>query len=220
MTALMLIFLLIVVMTLSFALREDRLAEVELETFNIVLDELHEDLRVAFADRHDEWGIRIQGDLTVKFENSSILFDQDSSVIKDEFKAILDKFIPEYLSIIGRKEYRENIKEVRIEGHTAAESRMHDTYIKTVQLSQDRSRNILEHILRNAYFVDLDPEEREGVKFLLSANGLGNGRAVDENGDFVYKSKEQISPDSRRVEFKIVTDSDELVKRLVAVQRR
>ena len=214
MTALMLIFLLIVVLILSVVPREDLSTEVQLEEFEIVLDDLYEELSVAFANRRDEWGVRVLEDLTIKFENPNILFDQDSAAIKDEFKEILNDFIPTYLKIVTKEKYEETVKEIKIEGHTANISPIHNTYIKTVQLSQERAREILEYILYHEHFNALLKEEQERITFLLSANGFGYGRAIDGAGEFVYTTKEPISQNSRRVEFRIVTNSDELVKQL------
>ena len=50
-------------------------------------------------------------------------------------------------------------------------------------------------------------------------NGLGNGRTLDKNGEFTYDSKQLISPNSRRVEFKVVTTSDELIEEIISKQK-
>lgn len=219
MTALMLIFLLIVVLMFSIVsqtLQNDvSVTDEKLEEFENTLNELYQELDTAFQDKHDEWGVRVLEDLTVKFENPNILFDRDSAVIKNEFKSILDAFIPTYLSIISKKKYEGEIQEVKIEGHTAAVSSVYDTYIKTVGLSQDRARYILEYILQGQYFTNLTEKEQKKIIFLLSANGFGYGRAIDHIGKFVYNTREPISHSSRRVEFKIVTNSGALVKDLL-----
>lgn len=220
MTALMLIFLLIVVLMFSLVSQKSQndvsITEVKLEEFETVLNELYQELNIAFQDKHDEWGVRVLEDLTIKFENPNILFDKDSSVIKNEFKIILNEFIPKYLSIVRKKKYEGAVQEIKIEGHTAAVSEVNDTYIKTVRLSQDRARYILEYILQGQYFINLTKREQDNIIFLLSANGFGYGRAIGYSGRFVYNTGESISPDSRRVEFKIVTNSDALVEQLLS----
>ena len=214
----MLIFLLVVVLILSVIPQEDLSTNIKVEEFQIVLDDLYEELNAALADKQDEWGVRVLTDLTIKFENPDILFDKDSTVIKNELKTILDEFIPIYLSIVSKKKYEGKIKEIKIEGHTAAVSPIHNTYIKTIYLSQERARRILEYILQSAYFQSLTKVEQEKTIFLLSANGFGYGRAIDVGGEFVYKTKKPISRNSRRVEFKVVTNSDELVKQLTEIR--
>ncbi|MDE0243705.1 MAG: OmpA family protein [Candidatus Kaiserbacteria bacterium] len=218
MTALMLIFLLIVVV--MFSLQDDRQESVVLhvahiEKFDSITDDLLKDLNNAFSGKRDEWGIRVSEDLTVKFEKPEIIFDQDQSEIKDGFKSILDSFVPTYLSIISKEKYQDSIKEVRIEGHTADVSQVHDTYMKTVHLSQNRAREILRYILESQHFNNLGEEEKNRYTFLLSANGFGYGRTIDDDGNFVYSTGRPVSSNSRRVEFRVVTNSDEVVKKII-----
>ena len=194
MTALMLIFLLIVVLIFSIIPQEDLSSQVKLEEFEIVLDELYEDLSAAFADKNEEWGVRVLEDLTIKFENPNILFDRDSALIKNEFKQILNEFTPTYLSIVSKKKYIDKIREIKIEGHTAAKSSTYNTYIKTIDLSQDRAREILSYIRETPYFKKLTSSEKERLTFLLSANGFGYGRAIGDDNKFVYNTKELVSP--------------------------
>lgn len=215
MTALMLIFLLIVVLIFHTIPQEDLVAKRTVGEFEAVFGELYTELQATFSDKRDEWGIRVLEDLSITFENTDILFDRDSAVVKDEFKELLDDFIPTYLAIVGSEKYDGTVKEVKIEGHTAAATPLHNTYIKTIRLSQDRARNILTYILQGTYFKQLPKEQQEKVIFLFSANGFGYGRAVDDQGNFVYNTKRSVSSQSRRVEFKIVTNSDELMQQLI-----
>ena len=218
MTSLMLIFLLIVVLIFSIIPQEDITNKVELESYKSVLDDLYKELNNAFTHKQEEWGIRVLQDLTIKFENPDILFDRDSPLIKEDFKSILDEFIPQYLSILNKEKYKEKIKEIKIEGHTAAESTIYNTYIKTVRLSQERSLSILQYIRESQYFKNLDKDSKDTATFLLSANGFGYGRAIDSSNNFVYNTKHKISSNSRRVEFKIITNSEELIKNLIKNQ--
>ena len=55
-------------------------------------------------------------------------------------------------------------------------------------------------------------EEKERLQYWLTANGLSYGRTLDKNGNLTHKNK--LPPDNekcRRVEFKIVTKTDELI---------
>lgn len=215
MTALMLIFLLIVVWIFSTPSQQNLAVEEKLKNYEIVLDDLYNDLNNAFAEKQEEWGLHISEDLTVKLENPDILFDKDSVVIKKEFKDILDEFIPIYLSIVQKPKYEERIKEIKVEGHTGAPSQIYSTYIQTIELSQYRARAILEYILNHWYFRNLTAAEQEKLRFLLGAHGFGYGRAVDKNNMFVYNTGNPISPNSRRIEFKIITNSDDVVQELL-----
>ena len=187
----------------------------ELEAYQISVDNLYNELSSAFSGKYEEWGIRVLDDLTIKFENTDIIFDRDSVVIKKEFRNILDEFIPKYFNILNKIKYSGRIKEIKVEGHTAAKSPIHNTYIKTVQLSQGRARAILEYIRNGEYFQGLNTTYKNKITFWLSANGFGYSRALDDSNKFVYHTGNKISPNSRRVEFKIVTNSDELVENLI-----
>ena len=148
--------------------------------------------------------------MSIKFENPDVLFGYLSSQISPQFQSILSEFVPLYLGIINKPEYADKIKEVRIEGHTGA----WDDYIFTIKLSQERSNSVLAYILSSSYFADLRREDQEKVKFWLTANGLGNGRMLDSGGNFTYHSKNGISANSRRVEFRVVTTSEELIDKI------
>ena len=217
MTALMFIFILIIVLTLSLKQQQESATETKLGDFENTLDELYQELSAAFADKQESWGIKVLEDLTIKFENTNILFTRDSTAIKPEFKNILDEFIPIYLSILSKEKYAGKIKEIKIEGHTARQSKIYNSYIKTIELSQGRARNILDYTLQSSYFSTLTQEERAKMIFLLSANGFGRGRAIDASGEFVFDKRAEISSNSRRVEFKVITNSDELVNQLISI---
>ena len=215
MSVLMLVFLLLIVIILSLIPREDLESKLKVKEFEQVTLDLYEELDKALSPKKEEWGIEVSEDLTVKFNNTEVLFNQDSSLIRKEFEKILDEFIPIYFTIINKEKYNESVKEVKIEGHTAATSPIHNTYIKTVKLSQDRSRSILEYILNHSWFTNLSEKNSNKIIFWLSPNGFGYGRAVDKFGEYVYHSNNTISPISRRVEFRIITSTDELVEEII-----
>jgi len=150
-------------------------------------------------------------DLTIVFNNPKALFKQDSSVITNDYKNILDEFIPIYIGIINKEKYKNSIKEVIIGGHTANKSNKYSTYIDTIELSQDRAREILKYIMTNSSYDKINDLDKDKLKFWFTANGYGLGRAVDSSGDFVHKTNKDISPKSRRVEFRIVTNSEQII---------
>jgi len=50
----------------------------------------------------------------------------------------------------------------------------------------------------------------------LTANGLSFGKALDNNGEYCFKTKKISNPEKcRRVEFRIVTTSDDVIKQAV-----
>jgi len=173
--------------------------------------EIYNDLQNAFSKKYDEWGMILSKDLTIKFTDPEILFEYRSAFLKPKYREILNEFIPTYIEIINKKKYKDKIKEVRIEGHTAS----WPTYLYTISLSQDRSNSVLQHILNNPYYNNLEKEDQEKLRFWFTSNGLGNGRSLDESGEYTYFTENKVSIKSRRVEFKIITTSDELLEEII-----
>jgi outer membrane protein OmpA-like peptidoglycan-associated protein len=211
MTGLMLIFLLISILTISHVVQRESERNELVKDFENTKSEMYDELVRTFGGKQDEWGIEITKDLSIKFENPDVLFDYLSSEITPEFQSILDEFIPKYVAIVNNPKYSDKIKEVRIEGHTAD----WDDYLYTIELSQDRSNAVLAYILESEYFKSLSAGDRDKIKFWFTSNGLGNGRTIDDVGEYTFYSEKTISAQSRRVEFRIVTTSDELVEQIV-----
>jgi hypothetical protein len=71
----------------------------------------------------------------------------------------------------------------------------------------------MKFLFNTSYYEKLNGTEKERLKFWLTANGLSFGRTLDKNGHLTATSN--LPPDNdkcRRVEFKIVTTSDQLVR--------
>ncbi|MFN8300671.1 MAG: OmpA family protein [Chitinophagales bacterium] len=169
-------------------------------------------MQTQFRDdfKKDKWDAVIDtADLSIKFINERVLFDYAKSELKPEFQTILSQFYPKYLAIILKPQYRDKIAEVRIEGHTDNKG----SYIYNVKLSQDRTRNVLQYLFDTPYYNGLDPATQQRLKFWLTANGLSSGRTLDANGNLTAFSNRPADDEKcRRVEFKIVTTSDALVR--------
>lgn len=204
MTGLMLVFLLIAILFMQ-QYQKDIVA------YQDAREELYKELDAKFIDKYDEWEMVLGDDLSIKFTNPEVLFAYRSSEISNRFSTILNEFIPQYLEIITDEKYRNMISEVRIEGHTAD----WDEYMYTIELSQDRANSVLRFILNNKYYQSVPDETKNLIKFWMTSNGLGNGRAIDINGNFVHDSGEKVSVDSRRVEFRIITKSEDLVEKII-----
>lgn len=215
MTGLMLIFLLIAILTISQVVAEQEQRQELLDEFDVSQAEIYQELENTFGRKSDEWGIEVTRDLVVKFNNPDLLFDTDAATLKPEYKTILDEFTPLYFGIVNKSKYADKIKEIRIEGHTADYTDAHPTYMSTVELSQARANSVLAYMRDTNAFTGLPQESQDKLTFWLSANGLGNGRALDSNGEYVFESSNGASPKSRRVEFRIVTNSDELIQQII-----
>jgi outer membrane protein OmpA-like peptidoglycan-associated protein len=172
---------------------------------------LLKELNTEFKDdfKKTKWNAVLDStDLSIKFIDERILFDNDKSDLKPEFKNILSDFFPRYLKIIMKPKYIDKIAEVRVEGHTSPIGE----YIHNLELSQDRTRNVIAYLRTLKYYQNQKPDEKERLQYWLTANGLSYGRTLDKNGNLTHKNK--LPPDNekcRRVEFKIVTKTDELI---------
>lgn len=211
MTGLMLVFMLIAILTISHVIQRESERNELITEFENTKSELYDELEKAFGGKRNDWGIEITKDLSIKFENPDVLFDYLSADISLQFQTILVEFIPKYIEIINDPKYEDKIKEVRVEGHTAD----WDDYMYTVELSQDRSNAVLAYILSSDYFSTLDKKNQDKIKFWFTSNGIGNGRTIDDGGKFTYYSDNEVSAKSRRVEFRIVTTSEELIDKIV-----
>ena len=213
MTGLMIIFMFIAI---SYIIEIQKKQE---EKDQIVKDyvetklELYKELKKEFEEdfKPNKWNAVLDRDLSIRFLNETVLFDQDKSTVKPSFKAILRDFFPRYLNIIMKKKYRDKIAEVRIEGHTDPSG----NYFYNVNLSQARTTNVMKFLLTDALtkFRKLTPKEEELLRFWLTSNGYSWGRTLDSDNNFTLTSGKPVDyPKSRRVEFRIITASEKLVK--------
>lgn len=211
MTGLMLVFLFLSILAIHEVQKREQLTKDIVTEFAVNRADLYEELDAAFQDKYQKWNMVLTRDLSIKFENPDVLFGYLQANITSHFQSILDEFIPTYLSILNQEKYKETIKEVRIEGHTAS----WPDYLFTVKLSQNRANAVLSYILNSDFFQQFKEPEKTKFKFWLTSNGLGLGRTLDETGHFTFFSEKPVSVVSRRVEFRIVTTSEELVDEII-----
>ncbi len=207
MTGLMLVFLLIVVMLQDPTRCGSTKQKIRDALQNINLQE-QPDHKIELPSDKDSCG------LVISFSGEQKpLFEQDQVSPTTSFQNTLNDFIPRYLEILQNKEIKDYIQEVHIEGHTGKPTPKHSTYISLVNLSQDRARFILQYfVLPSKAFRALEQAERNKLKFKLMSIGFGNGRTLDDSGQFSIESGEPPSPKSRRVEFRIVTGANHAIR--------
>lgn len=215
MTGLMVIFLFISISYIS-KVQEN---SVNLRDYVEVKNNLHDKLVNRFEGDTAKWVMSIGGDLSMKFRKSEVQFNTGSWELTPQFKEILDEFLPKYFDILLNDNLRNHIEEIRIEGHTdpvPMPSLDADPYIANVILSQRRALSVLRYFRNMDYFINLPKEQQSTLEYWFTANGLSYGKALDCNNELSYISKEQIDKDkSRRVEFRIITDSEKLLERFV-----
>ena len=194
----MLIFMLItMILVVNYDLEKRANIERCQETKDMLDSEFHEDFI--------QWGAILEEDLTIRFTNQRVLFKTQSSRITPEFSSMLSMFFPRYMKIIqdlGEKFGEKEVLSIRIEGHTSSEydNPGNDSpYIKNMELSQDRAREILQYVLSPDLVLQLF-DYSHAVHRLVTANGLSSSRLICSDGK---ENREA----SRRVEFKLLTHS-------------
>jgi len=189
------------------------------ENYKEVRLSIYQDLVTEFESDINNWDIEITPDLAVKFTNEEILFAQGSDELTPRFKAILTEFAPRYLNVLLQDQYIERITEIRIEGHTDTVylAGSQDSYINNMQLSQSRARNVLSFIRNSKFYTTQVEEVKKRLLFLFTANGLSFGRTLDADKKLTISSgKPASNATSRRVEFRIVTNSHEVVNEIIS----
>jgi outer membrane protein OmpA-like peptidoglycan-associated protein len=207
MTGLMMLFLLIAA---SYMMMVEQTTTLIVKEYEITREDLRRALQTEFADKLKEWDAEMLGDMTLKFKNPEVLFDTGQSTLKPKFKLILDEFIPKYMKILTSEKFKSSIKEVRIEGHTSPKwsdgVSEKDAYFRNMKLSQERTRSTLEYVLQNP----IADSNINWMREVVTANGLSSSRPV-------YLSNQPTVIDdlaSQRVEFRIVTNSEERLSKI------
>ena len=212
MTGLMVMFLLIAVVYMMRVEAESSSIKEVAIAYNQVRDELYADLESEFQADLPKWKAELnKADLAVKFTEPEVLFASGSSELRPEFKSILDDFFPRYIKILTSDKYRGSVTEVRIEGHTSSEWYNGATdrfaYFQNMALSQERTRSTLQYVMS---LPQSSPQEG-WLREHLTANGLSSSKLVlDAEG-------REDSPRSRRVEFKVRTDAETRIARILEV---
>ncbi|MEQ1859194.1 MAG: OmpA family protein [Chthoniobacteraceae bacterium] len=178
---------------------------------------LYQDLLAEFKDDLPRSNATLQEDNTVRFNEPDVLFEAGKSTLRDKFKVILDDFFPRYVSILTAPKYRDNIAEVRVEGHTSTEWEravsLPDRYLHNARLSQERALAVVQY----AFMSEATTLHRDWLIHALRANGLSFAQPVlDADG---REDKDR----SRRVDFRVFTKTKEQILRIIEVseeQRR
>jgi outer membrane protein OmpA-like peptidoglycan-associated protein len=218
MTLLMIVFLLISLSYMALVDKEQEKEQLIISEYQNTKKRLFDELNANFDKDMKKWKIELNKDLSIQFTNPEVLFPSGKSELSNEFKLILSQFFPRYINIILKQKYRTKISEIRIEGHTddVAIGISNDSYIDNVQLSQDRARNVLAYLRTLPVYKSLKPSNEKVLKYWFTANGLSYGRTLDNNKELTFDSDKEINrTNSRRVEFKILTRSEELIEEII-----
>ena len=161
---------------------------------------LNEALYAEFENDLQTWDASITKDNSISFNSPDVLFEVSKSEIKDEFKIILGEFFSRYMKILTSQEYKAEIKELRVEGHTSDKwgsvLSEKEIYLKNMQLSQSRAYEVL------SFCYSLEDETIKENRTWLEKYFRANGMAFSQ-----LKEKEK----ARRVEFSIEMKSEDKV---------
>ena len=95
-------------------------------------------------------------------------------------KIYLADFFPRYIEILSKADYKEEIEEIRIEGHTSSEWQdqvpIDVAFMNNMELSQNRARNVLDYVLE----IDNPKISRNKIwlKKKVTANGLSSSHLI------------------------------------------
>jgi len=175
-------------------------------TYKKLRKDLYEDLYNEFKDDLERWSATIdEQTLSIRFKEPSVFFDVNKSTLKPQFQEILSDFFPRYVQLLYHEKYRENIEEIRIEGHTSSEwnfeTGIRDAYFLNMELSQGRTRSVLEFGLSAIG----SGEKKEWARSKITANGLSSSKCVFRSDGSEDKEA------SRRVEFRVRTDAEKRI---------
>lgn len=193
MAGLLFIFILLLMGALLQVQEKAEQDEEIVKRYDQIKTHLYVDLQEEFKDDLAVWRATIDSTLCIRFQEPSMLFAYAKSDLKPKFRAILDDFFPRYIAVLNRPQYRDNIEEIRIEGHTDSDG----GYYSNMELSQDRTRTVLE------YCFSLMPEaDIRWLKGLVTANGLSSSHLI------LNADGEEDKDLSRRVEFRVRTNAE------------
>ena len=193
---------------------KDKMREVAI-TYNKSKKELYTDLFQEFSKDLNKWEAEITPDNVIVFNSPEVLFEGGKSTIKKQFKVILNDFFPRYIRILSSLKYKNEIDEIRIEGHTSKDWRgsasKEKIYLNNMLLSQHRANNVLSY----CYLINnpLIKMNRQWLEHHFRANGMAFAKLKYQQSNIQDAIK------SRRVEFKVqMKTEDKIYKILEASQ--
>lgn len=203
MSGLMMVFMLIAIAYMMEVDQQRQKQNEIIEEYSVIKHQIYLDLNEEFKADLLKWNAEIdESTLAITFKEPDILFSRGSDALTPQFKKVLDDFFPRYIKILSQEKYKDNIEEIRIEGHTdpywqGAVNRK-DEYEKNMVLSQSRTRTVLNYAINMPVLQD----KLEWMISKITANGLSSSQPIVING-IVDDTR------SRRVEFRVRTNADE-----------
>ncbi|CNK85680.1 type II Zorya anti-phage system protein ZorB2 [Yersinia proxima] len=208
MAGLMMVFMFISIAYMHYVrIEKEKIKEVAV-AYEQAQQQLYNALEVEFSKDLPSWDAEIDKQtLEVRFKSPDVLFGLGSSDLKPKFKEILNDFFPRYLKVLD--EYKQHITEVRIEGHTSTDwtgaANQDIAYFNNMELSQGRTRAVLQYV----YSLKESAGHQKWVKSKFSAVGYSSSHPI-----LAPEGKEDPNR-SRRVTFKVITNAELQIRRII-----
>lgn len=135
--------------------------------------------------------------------DSSILFTRSEYTLSAAGKRMIDEFLPVYLNVLLSDEYRGNIAEIIIEGHTDSVG----SYMSNLELSQNRALAVASYVLSDEYGY-ISPENKTYLRSIVTANGRSWSNLIYSAGGT------EDADASRRVEFKFRLQDEQMIDQM------
>jgi outer membrane protein OmpA-like peptidoglycan-associated protein len=200
MSALMMVFMFISV-AFMFQLQQQKTSNSVEDNYKLELNKaLHEEFDIDLAI----WKAEITDENIFRFNSP---FAVGSTHVPYEFQEILSEFFPRYVALLTQKRFKDDIAELRIEGHTSfgwgPNIKSDDNYLNNMGLSQSRASNVLDYSFRlNSYFVT---ENKEWLTKHVRAIGMSYSNFIYTKSGDSNKPMIEHKGKSRRVEFRVLS---------------
>lgn len=211
MSGLMMVFLFISIAFMLEVKKEQNSVRKIAMTYRKYQQSLNMDLNKEFNNDLEKWDAEITDNNIIRFKSPEVLFAIGESEISSKFKEILNNFYPRYIKLLSSNKYRNDIDEIRVEGHTSNgwtnSSSESEIYLKNMRLSQSRANNVLNY----CYMIENDflKDQRKWMEEKFRANGMAYAKPIYNNDDEIDKLK------SQRVEFKVLTKAQEKIYKII-----
>ena len=208
MAGLMIVFLFVSISLMRSAYMErDQIREIAVAYQDNQLSIYHA-LNKEFEKELGKWDADIDEEtLTFTFKSPDVLFEVGKIELSDDYKKLLKDFFPRYMAAL--QPYYGSISEVRIEGHTSSGWNRYVSpeaaYFNNMALSQGRTRAVLDYV----YQLESSSPYREWIKSHIAAVGLSSSKLIRA------PSGGEDSAASRRVSFRVITNADIQIQRII-----
>jgi len=200
MSVLMMVFLFISVLYMYEVQKEQKSIELIATSYKDTNENIQQSMQKIFKNNLQKWSADIKEDNRIVFFSPDVVFKTNKTNVASKFKIILDDFFPQLIKVLNDEKIKDEIAEIRIEGHSNKQwaNKDKDGYIGNMSISQQRALEVLQ------YCISIDkPIIKNNKKWLQSkliAVGMSYSKPyIEDNTTNWTKSK--------RVEFKIVTKS-------------